>query len=117
MEDARIHSNTLIAKFVGCDDRTAAFALKGQDIGVPQDDLPAPEDDEYYWTDLIGLQVQNLQNQHFGQVKELLATGANDVLVVKGEGGRERLIPFTNDAIKQVDLAAGKMLVDWDADF
>jgi 16S rRNA processing protein RimM len=115
VESARVHSSSLIAKFAGCDDRNAAFALKSQDIAVPRDDLPATAEDEYYWSDLIGLQVDNLEGLHFGQVQELLATGANDVLVVKNEEGRQRLIPFTNDAIKQVDITAGKLLVDWPA--
>jgi 16S rRNA processing protein RimM len=117
LEEARVHSSSLIAKFAGCDDRNAAFALKGQEIAVSRDELPATDTDEYYWSDLIGLQVYNIDEQHFGQVQQLLATGANDVLVVQGEGKQQRLIPFTNDAIKQVDLAAGKVLVDWDADF
>jgi len=115
--EARMHSNSLIAKFAGCDDRNAAFALKGQEIAVPRDELPAAEEDEYYWSDLVGLQVYNLDSLHFGQVQGLLATGANDVLVVKSEGGPQRLVPFTNDAIKEVDLAAGKLLVDWPADW
>ncbi|HEY7986397.1 MAG TPA: ribosome maturation factor RimM [Methylophilaceae bacterium] len=117
VEAARMHSNSLIAKFAGCDDRNAAFALKGQEIAVPRGELPAAEDDEYYWSDLIGLQVYNLDSLHFGQVDGLLATGSNDVLVVKSEGAPQRLIPFTNDAIKEVDLAAGKLLVDWDPEF
>jgi 16S rRNA processing protein RimM len=118
VEAARVHSSSLIAKFVGCDDRNAAFALKGQEIAVSRDELPAPAADEYYWSDLEGLQVHNLDGLHFGQVQKLLATGANDVLVVQGgEGSPQRLIPFTNDAIKEVDLAAGKLLVDWPDDW
>lgn len=117
VEEARIHGQSLIAKFAGCEDRTAAFALKGQHIAVARADLPAPEEDEYYWSDLIGLQVDNLDGQHFGQVQELLATGSNDVLVVQDKGGQKRLVPFTNDAIRQVDLAAGKLLVDWPAEW
>ncbi len=116
VEAARMHGKSLIAKFAGCDDRTAAFALKGQEIAVKREELPPPEEGEYYWSDLVGLKVSNLQQQQFGTVKELFETGANDVLVVQGED-RERLIPFTDDAVKQVDLAAGTMLVDWDVDF
>jgi len=115
VEEVGIHGKSVIAKFVGCDDRTAAFALKGKDIAVPRNDLPEPEEDEYYWSDLVGLSVQNLQAQHFGRITEVFATGANDVLVVKGEekGSRERLIPFTAQVVQQVDLAAKRMVVDW----
>lgn len=116
VEDARMHGKSLIAKFSGCNDRTAAFALKGLDIAVSRDELPPAEEGEYYWSDLVGLKVSNLQQLSFGIIKEVFATGANDVLVVQGEN-RERLIPFTDDAVKQVDIAAGTMLVDWDADF
>ena len=115
VEEARIHGNTLIAKFAGCDGRDAAFALKGREIAVSRDELPQTEDDEYYWSDLVGLQVSNLQGADLGLVKEVFATGANDVLVLQAE--RERLIPFIDQVVKEVDLAAGKMLVDWDADF
>jgi 16S rRNA processing protein RimM len=119
VEEVGVHGKSVIAKFAGCNDRTAAFALKGKDIAVPRDDLPEPDEDEYYWSDLIGLEVQNLQSQDFGQVKEVFATGANDVLVVQGEGksSRERLIPFTEQVVQKVDLAAKQMLVDWDSEF
>lgn len=116
VEEVGVHGKSVIAKFAGCDDRTAAFALKGKEIAVPREDLPETDDDEYYWSDLVGLEVENLQQQPFGKIKEVFATGANDVLVVQGEG-KERLIPFTNEVIRQVDLAAGRMQVDWDADF
>lgn len=115
VEEARVHGKTLIAKFAGCEGRDAAFAMKGREIAVSRDDLPQTGDDEYYWSDLIGLSVHNLQQQDLGRVTDVFATGANDVLVVQGE--RERLIPFAGQVVKEVDLAAGRMLVDWDADF
>ena len=119
VEQVGVHGKSLIAKFAGCNDRTAAFALKGKEIAVPREDLPEPDEDEYYWSDLVGLNVQNLQQQYLGQVKEVFATGANDVLVVQGEGkgSRERLIPFTEQVVHKVDLAAKKMLVDWPEDW
>lgn len=113
VEEVGVHGKSVIAKFVGCDDRTAAFALKGRDIAVPREDLPEAEEGEYYWSDLVGLQVQNLQDQHFGQITEVFATGANDVLVIKNEDKPERLVPFTAQVVQKVDLAAKKMLVDW----
>lgn len=115
IDEARIHSKVIIAKLVDCDGRDAAFALKGKEIAVSRDDMPAPAADEYYWSDLIGLRVHNLQQVVFGEISDVFATGANDVLVVQGE--RERLIPFTEQVVQNVDLATGHMLVDWDADF
>ena len=82
---------------------------------VSQSALPAAEIDEYYWSQLIGLQVKNIQGIEFGEVIDLIDTGANDVLVVMGD--RERLIPFTEFAVIEVDLDGGKLKVDWDADF
>lgn len=115
VEDARVHGKVLVARFAGCCGRDAAFALKGKDIAVSRDEMPQAGENEYYWSDLIGLNVRNLQQVELGQIKDVFATGANDVLAVQGE--RERLIPFIGQVIKEVDLAAGKMLVDWDADF
>lgn len=116
VEDVALHGKSVIAKFAGVNDRTAAFALKGCEIAVPREDLPETGEDEYYWSDLVGLAVDNLQQQSYGTVKEVFATGANDVLVVQNED-RERLIPFTDAVVRLVDLKAGKMQVDWDADF
>jgi 16S rRNA processing protein RimM len=115
VDECKTHTNTLVAKLAGCSDRDMALALKGRQIAVPRSTLPEPDEGEYYWSDLIGLEVQNLQQVSFGQVSEVFATGSNDVLVVQGE--RERLIPFTSETVQKVDLAARSMLVDWDADF
>ncbi|MCX7626971.1 MAG: ribosome maturation factor RimM [Methylophilaceae bacterium] len=115
IDQARLHGKFIIAKPAGCHDRDAAFVLKGREIAVPRESLPGTEAHEYYWTDLIGLHVRNLQQFDFGKVVNVFETGANDVLVVQGE--RERLIPFVDQVIKEVDLATGKILVDWDADF
>lgn len=115
VETARIHSNTLLVKLKGVSDRDAAFALKTKRIAVPREQLPEPEENEYYWSDLIGLQVTNLQQVDLGKVAELFETGANDVLVVKGD--RERLIPFVDQVVLNVDLDARTMQVDWDAEF
>jgi 16S rRNA processing protein RimM len=113
--DAEAHHKTVVAQLQGCNDRDAAAGLKGLEIAVPRDALPETEDDEYYWADLIGLEVVNVQGEHLGKVTELLETGANDVLVVEGE--RERLIPFVAQVILKVDLEAGQISVDWGADY
>lgn len=115
VDEARIHGKVIIAKFVDCVGRDAAFALKGREVAVSRDDMPIPAEDEYYWSDLIGLRVTNAQNIVLGEIRDIFETGANDVLVVQGE--RERLIPFTDQVVLNVDLLAKHMLVDWEADF
>lgn len=115
VEHAKIHNDLLVVKLDGVNDRDAAFACKGMRIAVPRDALPAPEEDEYYWSDLIGLNVSNQQGVALGVVNDVFATGANDVIVVKGE--RERLLPFIAQVIIEVDIAGKTMLVDWDAEF
>lgn len=110
-----VHPKTLVAHLDGCDDRDAAVALRGCEIAVPRESLPHIGDNEYYWADLIGLAVVNVEQQKLGQVTGLLETGANDVLVVQGE--RERLIPFIAQVVQEVDLAAGLIRVDWGMDY
>lgn len=117
IESAKIHNDVLVVKLQGVDDRDAAVACKGKQVAVPRVSLPKLEGDEYYWSDLIGLSVKNQQNVDFGKITDVFATGANDVIVVNGEGKVERLIPFTAQTILEVDLIAKTMLVDWDEDF
>ncbi|MEM6405475.1 MAG: ribosome maturation factor RimM [Pseudomonadota bacterium] len=104
-------------KLQNCDDCDRAEQLIGARIAVTRADLPGlTEPGEYYWADLIGLTVQNLQATTLGTVQNLLATGAQDVLVLSGT--RERLIPFVwQKTVHQVDLENGSLLVDWDEDF
>ena len=117
---AKLHSNTLVAHLEGLEDREAAAALKGLDIAVPRSELPAAGGDEFYWADLIGLKVINIDDEELGRVSRIVQTGANDVLVVVADGGAdkcERLIPFIADVIRSVDVAAGKVVVDWGKDY
>ena len=115
VQEVKVHGAEVIAKLPGFDDRDAALTLRGMEVAVPKAALPKPEADEYYWTDLIGLTVVNTEGQSFGTVKNLLQTGANDVLVVSGE--RERLIPFVRQVIQAVDLDGGTIRVEWGADY
>jgi 16S rRNA processing protein RimM len=116
VSEAKTHGKGLVAKFKGCDDRDAAARLSGQEIAIRRDQLPPAAKDEYYWSDLQGLEVLTTEGISLGKVDHLLETGANDVLVVKGE--RERLIPYvTGPIVKKVDLDAGTLQVDWDPDF
>ena len=106
----------IVAQISGCSNRDQAAAMRGISISVDAGELESLDEGEYYWRDLIGLTVSNQQDVELGQVSNLLETGNNDVLVVSGE--RERLIPYLpGSSVISVDLAAGRMLVDWDADF
>lgn len=118
--EAKIHNDVLVVKLQGIDDRDAAFACKGKQVAVPRDALPEAAENEYYWSDLIGLTVKNQQDVIFGEISDVFETGANDVIVVNSKDaleGRERLIPFTSQTILDVNLEAKTMLVDWDAEF
>jgi len=113
--EARVQGRALVARLEGHDDRDAAAALRGKSAAVPREALPRARSGEYYWADLIGLAVVNESAQALGRITSILQTGANDVLVVGGE--RERLIPFIAEVIRDVDLAAGVMRVEWGADY
>ena len=105
----------LIATIPGIEDKDAADALRGVDVLVPRSALPPPAPGEYYWVDLEGLRVVNVEGADFGTVSHLFSTGANDVMAVRGE--RERLIPFVAAHIDHVDLAARRIDVDWGVDY
>ena len=114
--EAKTHGKGFVAQFKGADDRDAAARLNGQEIAIRRDQLPPTAEGEYYWHDLQGLMVTTTEGVSLGVVDHLLETGANDVLVVKGD--RERLIPYVlGPIVKSVDLAAGTLQVDWDPDF
>ena len=106
----------IVATLPGIEDRDAAEALRGTEVWVPRSALPPPSPGEYYWVDLEGLRVVTLEGVDLGTVSHLLATGANDVLVVKGD--RERMLPFVQPQfVTAVDFDAGTITVDWDPDF
>ena len=106
----------VVATLPGIDDRDAAEAARGLDVFVPREALPPPKPGEYYWVDLEGLRVRNVEGADFGVVSHLFSTGANDVLVAHGD--RERMIPFVlPDYIVAIDFDAGLVTVDWDPEF
>ena len=136
VETAKTHNDVLVVKLKGIDDRDAALACKGKQIAVPREQLPEAEEDEYYWSDLIGVRVKNKQDVDFGLIVDVFETGSNDVIAVRADAVKqevsadnatakevvkakpqERLLPFIHAVVLEVDLAAKTMLVDWDADF
>ena len=113
------HGKSVILRLEGFDDRDQATSLIGTEIGVSRDELPKPDDGHYYWSDLTGLTVVRRDGTELGTIKEMLETGAHDVMVVqsKKEGEQERLIPFVNNEIViNVDLGAKRVDVDWEWD-
>ena len=106
----------VVAKLDGVDDPDVAASLVGWEIYIERDQLPALASDEYYWADLVGLNVINDAGVELGVIDHLFETGANDVLVVTGD--RERLIPFLmGQTVLKVDLDGKRLTVDWDPDF
>ena len=113
------HGKSVILRLEGFDDRDRATSLIGTEIGVSRDELPKPDDGHYYWSDLTGLTVVRRDGTELGTIKEMLETGAHDVMVVqsKKEGEQERLIPFvSNEIVINVDLDAKRVDVDWEWD-
>lgn len=116
--EGQAYGKGVIARLENCQDRTSAAQWLGATIAIDRAQLPPALEGEYYWADLIGLTVINTEGITFGQVVSLLETGANDVLVIQGEGQRERLIPFLPDrVILAIDLTEGWIRVDWGSDY
>lgn len=116
LEDTRRHHGSLLVKLKGCDNPDAARRYVNGTIVIEASQLPALAEGEYYWQDLVGFRVMNHQDKELGVVKRLIATGANDVLVVqRSEDGKEVLIPYVLDhVIKQIKPSEKLIVVDWD---
>jgi 16S rRNA processing protein RimM len=122
---AKVHSDSVVAQLSGANDRDQALVLKGWRVHVRRSDFPALAADEFYWVDLIGLEVVNESGVALGVVADLLDNGAHSVLRIEyptqGKEGQpvtgERLIPFVGVYVKTVDQAARRIVVDWDADY
>ena len=120
IREAKEHSDTVVAQAQEVDDRNAAEALKGARIFIPRSSFPTASTDEYYWIDLIGLQVVNREGVVLGDVKELMATGPQTVLVLGYEEDgkpQERMIPFVSAYVDAVDLPGKRITVDWQPDY
>ena len=119
------HGKALVAHLDGCSDRNIAQSYCGAEVAVNKCQLPGLEEGDYYWHQLEGLNVVtdvDLKSVLLGRVDHVMATGANDVLVVHAVEGsvddRERLLPYLVDrVIKNIDLEAGEILVDWDPEY
>jgi 16S rRNA processing protein RimM len=120
IKDAKDHSGVVVASAHDVDGRDAAEALKGARVFVPRSSFPTAADDEYYWVDLIGLDVVNREGMALGKVTDLMATGPQTVLVLAyEEAGKaaERMIPFVAAFVDKVDLEGKTITVDWQPDY
>jgi 16S rRNA processing protein RimM len=124
MMQAKYHSGDVVAHLMGVAGRDAAEALKGASVQISRSHFPALADDEFYWVDLIGLEVDNLQGEHLGLVKDLMDNGAHPILRVAPpnvpgdeKAQQELLIPFVDQFVKTVDQQAKKITVDWGLDY
>jgi 16S rRNA processing protein RimM len=117
--EGRQQGRTIVARLEGIEDRDVAASFVGADIAVPRERLPRPEPGQYYWADLAGLEVRHRDGHALGTLDHMLATGVHDVMVVRpaAAGSKEILIPFVMDRfVLGVDLAAGRIDVDWEWD-
>ena len=125
VDEAKTHSDSVVAKIDGLDDRNDAEALRGCRIFLPRSAFPKASKDEYYWVDLIGLSVVNREGIALGCVRDLMATGPNSVLCVEyqlthddgSSSAEERMIPFVSAYVDSVDVAGKLITVDWQLDY
>lgn len=120
VRETKDHSDTIVARADGVEDRSAAESLRGARIFIPRSSFPTAGEDEFYWVDLLGLEVVNREGVRLGEVRDLMATGPQTVLVVAyEEEGKalERMIPFVAAFVDGVDKAARRITVDWQPDY
>ena len=125
VDEAKTHSDSVVAKINGLDDRSQAECLRGCRIFLSRSAFPKASKDEYYWVDLIGLNVVNREGMAMGCVRDLMATGPNSVLCVEyqttqedgSSKAEERMIPFVSAYVDSVDIAGKLITVDWQPDY
>jgi len=113
--EGRRHGKGLAIRLAGIDDRDQAQALSQRELWVERQELPPLKKGEFYRADLVGLEVVNLQGRVLGRVDHFLDAPASAIMVVVGE--IERWLPMVPRHVQRVDLDAGRVTVDWDADF
>jgi 16S rRNA processing protein RimM len=114
LEGYRLHKGLALLKLKGCGDRNAAAAMRGYLVQVPRDQAIPLEEGEYFEHQILGLEVWTAAGEPLGKVVDILYTGANEVYVVQGPslGRREVLIPAIEDVVLEVDLEAGRLVVE-----
>lgn len=126
VKQCKLHGGDVVAQLVGVTDRNVAEALKGAAVSIPRSRFPVLSEDEFYWTELIGLEVENLQGESLGSVTDMMSNGPQSILRIKpatsaeaasDDAAQERLIPFVEAFIIKVDKEAKKITVDWGLDY
>lgn len=126
VQQVKLHGGDVVARLVGVTDRNVAESLKGAAVFIPRSHFPVLSDDEFYWAELIGLEVENLQGEHLGTVTDMMSNGPQSILRITAatapdakpdEAAQERLIPFVDAFINKVDKPANKIIVDWGLDY
>lgn len=116
--EGRLQGKGVVMSLDGVTDRDQVLPLVGLELAISKAQIKPAGEDEYYWSDLIGMTVVNLQDEQLGQVDNLLENGAHDVLVVVDRDKTERLIPFVlDDIVELVDLNESIIQVDWKSDY
>lgn len=116
VEQSRVHSGSLVAKLEGIESREQALALKGSTVALAREALPEPEAGQYYWADLVGLEVVNAQGMVLGVVRGVFSNGAHDVMELAGDKST-RLVPFVPAVVRKVDLEGRRIDVEWGAEW
>ncbi|KQQ45320.1 ribosome maturation factor RimM [Duganella sp. Leaf126] len=126
VRQCKLHGGDVVAQLVGVTDRNVAEALKGAAVSIPRSRFPVLSEDEFYWAELIGLEVENLQGEALGTVTDMMSNGPQSILRIQpaesaeaapDDTAPERLIPFVDAFIIKVDKAAKKITVDWGLDY
>ncbi|MGE5451570.1 MAG: ribosome maturation factor RimM [Acidobacteriota bacterium] len=117
VKQAREQGDVIVATVDDVEDRNGAEALKGARVFVSRSAFPTPDNDEFYWIDLIGLTVVNRQGEVLGEVVDLMDTGPTSVLRLKAADDTERMIPFVSAYIDSVSLADKRIVADWGLDY
>ena len=112
----KVQGRRLIARIEGCETPEAAVAYRGCEVAVTRESLPPTQKNEFYQADLIGLEVRNMNDERLGTVAGLFSNGAHEVMRGTGAEG-ERLLPFIDPVVREVDMGAGRILVDWGKDW
>lgn len=110
IRDAKDNNGRFILALAGFDSINSVEPLVGSELCIRRCDLPEPDEDEYYWCDLIGLQVVTGEGIPLGTVADIFNSGSSDIYVVQG-GPREYLIPAIGDVIRTIDLEGGRIIV------
>ena len=117
IDRSRVHGATIVGKPAGSEDRDSALAFKGQEIRVRRAEFPEGDPDEFYWVDLVGCAVTNVEGVDLGVVDAVEDYGAHPILKMRDASSRERMVPFIGLYIVEVDIRGRRIVADWQPDY